>query len=200
MPAISQNLMTPHRPSAVPLQGRQTRVQRAETAAPGTNETAHIRRSKHFLRSDSSRLVPGFVPRSRPPESAGRGSRSPAQHMSRRSTAKVFPQRTCADVDCGVVFQATTDAHRYCSRRCSRRSDAEREARRRYQLKHGREPRPKPPVRPCEHCGVEFQPKQAPQRFCSDKCRAARYREVNRDRLREFNTAYAAERRADTAE
>ena len=59
--------------------------------------------------------------------------------MSRRSTAKVFAQRTCADVDCGVVFQATTDAHRYCSRRCLGRSDAEREHRRRYQLKHGRE-------------------------------------------------------------
>ena len=88
-------------------------------------------------------LSPDLSHEAATPESAGRGSRSPAQHMSTRSTAKVFPQRTCADVDCGVVFQATTDAHRYCSRRCLLRSDAEREHRRRYQLKHGREPRPK---------------------------------------------------------
>ena len=76
---------------------------RVQVPPRAQTETLHNRRSKHLLRSNSSRLVPGFVPRSRPPESAGRGSRSPAQHMSRRSTAKVFPQRTCADVDCGVA-------------------------------------------------------------------------------------------------
>ena len=43
-------------------------------------------------------LSPDLSHEAAPPESAGRGSRSPAQHMSTRSTAKVFPQRTCADV------------------------------------------------------------------------------------------------------
>ncbi len=50
-------------------------------------------------------------------------------------------------------------------------------------------------IKKCEYCGVEFSPKNSRQKFCSSLCRDKKFRETNKNKLREYKRKYYRDNR-----
>lgn len=82
-------------------------------------------------------------------------------------------RRTITCLGCGErFFRRNPGQHStgYCSEACRRAVLAQRQRTRRATE------RVPPPPRPCDHCGVAFEPARSDARFCSSRCRVAAHR------------------------